>query len=64
KTSIFFQNRVRKDFGDYDIRRRLNEICKPTLIIVGKDDVTTPVDESKTIHKLKSLYPLDTILTH
>jgi len=41
-----------KHFKDYDATSILPKIKCPTLIIVGKDDKVTPVEQSKQIHKL------------
>ena len=36
--------------GNFDIRNQIHQIAAPTLIIVGEQDQTCPVDMSETIH--------------
>lgn len=53
RVSPHFRSGVILDNPDWDIRKQISNITVPTLIIVGNEDVnTTPVKESKTIHKL------------
>jgi pimeloyl-ACP methyl ester carboxylesterase len=40
---------VQEDFGDYDFRDKLKSIKQPTLILVGREDKTTPPEESEII---------------
>jgi pimeloyl-ACP methyl ester carboxylesterase len=40
---------VQEDFGNYDFRNQLQSITQSTLIIVGKEDRTTPPAESEII---------------
>ncbi|MHA1310685.1 MAG: alpha/beta fold hydrolase [Candidatus Helarchaeota archaeon] len=43
-----------KDFlliNQFDVRNKLNKIVIPTLIICGKDDILTPIENSKYLHK-------------
>jgi 3-oxoadipate enol-lactonase len=53
RVSRYFRSGVILDNPDWDIRKQISNITAPTIIIVGKDDVnTTPVEESKIIHRL------------
>ena len=46
----FIRNAVH-DFGNFDFSSRLGAIRKPTMIIVGREDRTTPPEEADIIHK-------------
>ena len=53
KVSPYFLTGVILENPNWDIRKDLSRIVAPTLVIVGKEDTnTTPVRESRIIHRL------------
>ena len=52
RVSPHFRTGVILENPEWDIRNKISRIAVPTLIVVGKEDInTTPVKESKIIHR-------------